>query len=271
LTTIIFIFEISIRADIANFKNALSCKPMAIDLMLIVAHPDDECYGTGGTFAEYAAKGLETGLITLTKGKSGRSLELCLQEDLPEFRAQELLESVKHLGIKHFSHYEYPDASPVSRAEQYVTSIPGTFVGGLQDVPRDEVVARVTKTLEELRPKVVMGFAPDGGNRHPDHIASHQIMMEALKNTDLLETGTRLYYFASPTLMNPDWADTFVPATHHRDVRDYLPQKLRAIAAHRTQALSTVGFLSRMAERIVTETFRRVHPVWDMNGHGSEL
>jgi N-acetylglucosamine malate deacetylase 2 len=271
LDSIIFIFAIGIQADIDNFKNALSYKPMAIDLMLIVAHPDDECYGTGGTFAEYAAKGLETGLITLTRGKSGRSLELCLQEDLPEFRANELLESVKNLGIKHFSHYEYPDASPVSRAEQYVTSIPGTFVGGLQDVPRDEVVQRVTNELETLRPKVVMGFAPDGGNRHPDHIASHQIMMAALQNTDLLETGTRLYYFASPTLLNPDWADTFVPATHHRDVRDYLPQKLRAIAAHRTQALSTVGFLSRMAERIVVETFRRVHPVWDVTERGSDL
>jgi N-acetylglucosamine malate deacetylase 2 len=244
---------------------------MATDLMLIVAHPDDECYGTGGTFAEYAATGRETALITLTKGKSGRSLELCQSDDLAEFRAKELLESVKLLGIKHFSHYEYPDAAPISRAEQYITSVPGSFVGGLQDAPRDEVVARVTSELETLRPRVLMGFAPDGGNRHPDHVASHQIMMAALTNTDLLETGTRLYYFASPTLMNPDWADTFVPATHFRDVRDYLPQKLRAIAAHRTQALSTVGFLSRMADRIVTETFRRAHPVWDVNQRGSDL
>ncbi len=244
---------------------------MAIDLLLIVAHPDDECYGTGGTFAEYAATGRETGLITLTKGKSGRSLELCSPDELPEFRAKELLESVKTLGIKHFSHLDYPDASPLSRAEQHVTSTPASFVGGLQDAPRDEVVARVTAELEQLRPKVLMGFAPDGGNRHPDHIASHQIMMAALESTDLLETGTRLYYFASPTLLNPDWADTFVPATHFRDVSKHLPQKLRAIAAHRTQALSTVGFLSRMAERIVTETFRRVHPVWDVSERGSEL
>ncbi len=244
---------------------------MDIDLMLIVAHPDDECYGTGGTFAEYAALGKETALITLTKGKSGRSLELCSNDELPEFRAKELLESVKQLGIKHFSQYEYPDASPVSRAEQYVTSTPGTFVGGLQDAPRDEVVARVCRELEQLRPKVLIGFAPDGGNRHPDHIASNQIMMAALAKTDLLETGTRLYFFASPIIMNPEWADTFVPATHFRDVRDYLPQKLRAIAAHRTQALSTINFLARAADRIVTETFRRVHPVWDVTERGSEL
>ena len=244
---------------------------MATDLMLIVAHPDDECYGTGGTFAEYAATGRETALITLTKGKSGRSLELCNPDELPEFRARELLESVKNLGIKHFSHYDYPDAAPVSRSEQYITSIPGSFVGGLQDAPREEVVARVSNELEKLRPKVVMGFAPDGGNRHPDHIASHQIMMAALEKTDLLETGTRLYFFASPTLLNPDWADTFVPATHFRDITKHLPQKLRAIAAHRTQALSTVGFLARMADRIVVETFRRVHPIWDVSERGSEL
>ena len=239
--------------------------------MLIVAHPDDECYVTGGIFAEYAALGRETALITLTRGKSGRSLDLCTPDELPEFRAKELRSSVEILGIKHFSQYEYPDAAPVSRAEQHAISVPDSFVGGLQDAPREQVVARVTAELEKLRPKVVIGFAPDGFNRHPDHIASHQIMMAALKNTDLLETGTRLYYFATPTPLNPDWADTFVPATHFKDVRDHLPQKLRAIAAHRTQALSTVGILSRMADRIVVETFRRVHPVWDVSEHGTEL
>jgi N-acetylglucosamine malate deacetylase 2 len=70
----------------------------------------------------------------------------------------------------------------------------------------------------------------------------------------------RVYAYANPTVLNPEWADTYVPPTHFRDVTTHLVPKLKAIAAHRTQALSTVGFLARLTERIVLETFRRLTP-----------
>ncbi len=244
---------------------------MATDLVLIVAHPDDEVYGTGGTLAEYAQTGRATGLITLTRGSSGRSLGLCNAEDLADFRAAELQLSVDTLGVGDFQQYDYPDASPVDRVASHAVSVPAEFIGGLQAVPREEIVSRVMQDLERMQPRVVLTFAPDGGNRHPDHIASHEITMAALERGGHLERGTRLYYFASPTLLNPAWADTWQPPTHQRDVTPYLATKLRAIAAHRTQALSTVGFLSRMAERVPLETFRRAVPAWDSREMGSDL
>ncbi len=232
-----------------------------LDLCLIVAHPDDECYGTGGTLAEYATKGLKTGLITLTKGSSGRSLGLCSQAELPEFRAIELQNSVNALSISNFVQFEYPDAAPATRDSSHKDDAPALFLGGLQDfIP--EATARVLALLETWQPKVVMTFPPDGSNRHPDHIASHQIALAALEQGGHLARGTRVYGFANPVLLNPDWADTWKPPTHFRDVTPYLVPKLRAIAAHRTQALSTVGFLERLPERIVTETFRRLIPAW---------
>lgn len=239
--------------------------------MLIVAHPDDEVYGTGGTLAEFAQTGRTTGLITLTKGSSGRSLGLCEADVLAEFRAAELQKSVATLGVSDFVQYEYPDASPVDRAAAHAQSVPAEFVGGLQAVPREEVVQRVMRDLERMQPEIVIGFPPDGGNRHPDHIASSQIMHEALERGGHLARGVRLYYFANPTLLNPEWADTWQPPTHYRDVTPYLATKLRAIAAHRTQALSTIGFLERLAERIPLETFRRALPAWDGAVPASEL
>ncbi len=244
---------------------------MSLDLVLIVAHPDDECYGTGGTLAEYADKGLKTGLITLTKGSSGRHLDLCATERLAEFRALELLESVKALGISDFVQLEHPDAAPENRLASHASSTPSTFTGGLQSVPRDFVVGQVLEHLRRMQPKTVITFPPDGGNRHPDHIASYQIAMEALEQGGHLARGCKVYAFASPTLMNPDWADTWLPPTHYRDVTKHLIPKFRAIAAHRTQALSTVNFLGRLPERIVTETFRRIIPAWDGGGPQFEL
>ena len=41
-------------------------------LMCVLAHPDDESLGTGGTLAKYAAEGVATYLVTATRGERGR-------------------------------------------------------------------------------------------------------------------------------------------------------------------------------------------------------
>ena len=40
--------------------------------MCVLAHPDDESLGTGGTLAKYAAEGIETFVVTATRGERGR-------------------------------------------------------------------------------------------------------------------------------------------------------------------------------------------------------
>lgn len=41
---------------------------MVKKILLVFVHPDDETYGTGGTIAKYASKGVEIHLITATDG-----------------------------------------------------------------------------------------------------------------------------------------------------------------------------------------------------------
>ena len=40
--------------------------------MAVLAHPDDESLGLGGTLAKYASEGVETFLVTATRGERGR-------------------------------------------------------------------------------------------------------------------------------------------------------------------------------------------------------
>jgi LmbE family N-acetylglucosaminyl deacetylase len=44
----------------------------SLKLMAVLAHPDDESLGMGGTLARYAGEGIETYLVTATLGQSGR-------------------------------------------------------------------------------------------------------------------------------------------------------------------------------------------------------
>src|SRR6267378_1989200 len=41
-------------------------------LMYVLAHPDDESLGAGGTLAKYADAGIETYVVTATRGERGR-------------------------------------------------------------------------------------------------------------------------------------------------------------------------------------------------------
>jgi LmbE family N-acetylglucosaminyl deacetylase len=41
-------------------------------LMAVLAHPDDESLGMGGTLAKYASEGIDVSLLTATRGDGGR-------------------------------------------------------------------------------------------------------------------------------------------------------------------------------------------------------
>jgi len=40
-------------------------------LLVVLAHPDDETFGTGGTLAYYASKGVDVHLLCATRGEVG--------------------------------------------------------------------------------------------------------------------------------------------------------------------------------------------------------
>lgn len=42
-----------------------------LKLLCVLAHPDDESLGMGGTIARYTSEGVETYLITATRGERG--------------------------------------------------------------------------------------------------------------------------------------------------------------------------------------------------------
>lgn len=145
-------------------------------LLAILAHPDDESFGPGGTLARYAAEGVEVHICTLTDGAAGTAdlnCEDCLEgyQDLAERRRGELECAVKILGgTLHF--FNYRDSG---MAGDEANKEPTAFI----NQPLGEVAERLSRLMRQLQPDAILTHDETGGYFHPDHIYAHEATMAA--------------------------------------------------------------------------------------------
>ena len=136
----------------------------AFRILGILAHPDDESLGFGGTFAKYASEGIETYLVTATRGERGRFGPQGERGDPVEvgrIREAELLEAAAVLGIREVSVLNFPD-------------------GAVDQVPAGTAIGAIVQHIRQLRPDVVVTFGSEGAYGHPDHIANSQFTTAAV-------------------------------------------------------------------------------------------
>jgi LmbE family N-acetylglucosaminyl deacetylase len=145
-------------------------------LLAVLAHPDDESFGPGGTLALYARRGVEVHLACATRGEVGMVSEELLagHADVGALREHELRCAAGYLGLTGVHFLGYRDSGmPGSEDNRHPHA--------LAAAPIDEVAAQVTELIRRLRPQVVITFDPIGGYRHPDHIAIHRATLAAFE------------------------------------------------------------------------------------------
>jgi LmbE family N-acetylglucosaminyl deacetylase len=209
--------------------------------MAVLAHPDDESLGFGGTLAKYASEGVEVFLLTATLGDSGRYHGHRPGEPqhpgpsaLAKIRETELRAAAAELGVHEVSLLDYRD-------QQLDRAVP------------HEAIATIAGHVKRIHPDVVVTFGPDGGYGHPDHIAISQFTTAAIVAA-ADSAVSKLYYLAWPEstwaayqtafrkLIStvdgverlatpwPDWAITTVIDTRH-----VWSTVWRAISCHESQ------------------------------------
>ena len=152
---------------------------MTKTLLAVLAHPDDESFGLGGTLALYARRGYDTYLVCATRGEVGSVDEEHLRgyKDIADMRTAELDCAAAHLGLKDVFYLGYRDSGmPGSDDNRH----PNAQVNR----PVEEVAGRVVKYIRELKPDVVLTFDPIGGYKHPDHIQIHRATVLAFDRAD---------------------------------------------------------------------------------------
>src|ERR1700704_1513766 len=120
-------------------------------LMAVHAHPDDECLGTGGILACYAAEGARTVLVTCTDGAVGEISDpaLATPDNLAEVRSKELDESVRILKVSRLVKLGYRDSGMAGTADN---DNPASF----NQANIDEAIERGVAVVRAERPQGIV-------------------------------------------------------------------------------------------------------------------
>lgn len=170
-------------------------------ILAVLAHPDDESFGMGGTLAKYASEGARVHLICATRGEAGEVEPEFLEghSSIAELRVAELRCAAKALGIEDIHLLPYRDSgmtgSPNNQHPQ-----------ALINASLEEVAGEVADYIRDFKPQVVLTFDPIGGYRHPDHIFIQQAATRAFylagdadyHSTHPAYHPVRLYYHTIP-------------------------------------------------------------------------
>ena len=145
-------------------------------LLAVLAHPDDESFGMGGTLAYYASRGVEVHLICATRGEVGEAAPELLDgfKSVAELRESELRCAASHLGLTGVHFLDYRDSGmPGSPDNKHPQALAAQSVVAIAE--------RIVHYMRELKPQVVVTFDPIGGYHHPDHIAIQQATVHAFE------------------------------------------------------------------------------------------
>jgi len=148
-------------------------------LLGIFAHPDDETFCAGGTFARYAEQGAEIMVVSATRGEAGQIRDAAVgnRRTIAAVREAELRLACESLGITKVRCLDYVD-------------------GTLADADFSALANEVAEIICEFRPDVVITFGPDGGYGHPDHQTISAVTTAACQRT--ADPPPRLYYSYFP-------------------------------------------------------------------------
>ncbi|MBN2501607.1 MAG: PIG-L family deacetylase [Anaerolineales bacterium] len=171
-------------------------------MLVVLAHPDDESFGMGGTLAYYADKGVNIHYLCGTRGESGTLDADCLDgfDSVGERRESELMCAADVLGLSSVSFLGFRDSGMLGSPDN---DHPNALVAQ----PVDKVAERITHFIRRIKPDIIVTHDPVGGYHHPDHIAIHKATVKAFHaaaDPNMYQNGLephqpqRLYYGVFP-------------------------------------------------------------------------
>lgn len=195
-------------------------------LLVVLPHPDDESFSSGGTIAMHTDAGVPVTYLCGTYGDMGRNM------GRPFFANRETLRDVRVAELR--------DACGILGAELRFLGLRDKTV---EFEDPDELAGRIAGVIRELAADLVITFYP-GKAVHPDHDAMGEATVRAVRTLDA-SASPELWAVAvgEPETVEADLGRADVRV----DIRAFAERKRAALEAHATQTKAMFERMARLA------------------------
>ncbi|TWP36824.1 PIG-L deacetylase family protein [Leekyejoonella antrihumi] len=208
-------------------------------VLVVVAHPDDETFGTGSLLLHLAAAGVTTAVCCASRGEAGEVREgvTVPPGGLAALREAELREAADLLGVSEIHLLDLVDSGMTGAA-------PSDSVTG---VPLRELVRRLSQVVLGFRPDALVTL--DGRDGHRDHLR----VRDAAERVGQ-DLGIPTWLHCLPRRLMREWAQLLAGRDPHSpylalgelgtpdetitmriDTSSHYERRAQAIALHRSQ------------------------------------
>ena len=206
-----------------------------LDVLAVMAHPDDAEIFCGGALIKSAEAGQRTGVLDLTAGEAG-------SQGTAETRAREASEAAAVMGLA--------DRRCAGLADSGLVNDQGSRI----------VVATMLRTL---RPRVVVTHWTEG--RHPDHRAAASLARDASFLAGLKKfPAAGAPYRPDKVVYALAFREDPVKPTFVVDITNQMERKLEALSAYGSQfrGKSGIGEVYPGGDRPLFDQIRSVHATY---------
>ena len=184
-------------------------------ILVVVAHPDDEVLGMGGSIAKFSAEGKQVHLLIVTDGSSSQyrdSKDLC---KIIENKKIETTKSADILGIKSITYGELPDMRLDSISHVLINEV-------------------IEKAVREIKPDTV--FTHFWGDVNMDHRRVYESTMVAVRpQSNQIVKNVLCYSVPSSTEWSPNVLPTMYMPNYFVDIEGFDDKKYDAMACYETE------------------------------------
>jgi len=188
-------------------------------VLVIVAHPDDELLGEGGTIRRLVNIGVEAHAIILAEGITSRfnCREESDKDDLVKLQ-KDAREAAKEIGYSTIEFCGFPD-------------------NRMDSIDLLDIVKTVTKYVDRYKPNIIFT------HHHGDLNIDHRITCEAVL-TSCRPVGNncvkKIYAFETPssTEWNYTYTEPFIPNVYF-DITDSLQSKIDGMMKYRSESATS--------------------------------
>jgi N-acetylglucosamine malate deacetylase 1 len=188
---------------------------MKLDILVIMAHPDDAELSCGGTILKHTDSGYKVGIIDLTEGELGTRGSV-------DIRYKESQDASEILGVSVRENLKFQDGWFLNDKEHKI---------------------KIIQKIRQYQPEIIIANAPE--DRHPDHGRASVLVQESawLSGLSKIQTeseGTpqapwrpgHVYHSIQFNALEPDFVV---------DISGYTQKKMASILAYKSQFFDPGG------------------------------